>query len=136
VRNAAQLRAALREIGVYDAYRGDGASVPWLEAGLVAIGWVGLLATYKVYLDLRWPEAFKLHDCLYTPYGTQINATREEADSALYEEIVRDSPGDAWLIYLAVRTGGGIYFGKSMTGYSGPQVGGGRSNMFIAFIDP
>lgn len=122
MRNAAQLRADAIATGTFDAYVGDGASVPWLEAGLISTGASVLLYAYKLYLDSRWPHAFKLHDWAYTPFGGLIDCQRIEADHALYEEIAVDSPLDAWVVYLAVRAGGGPWFGRSQTGYSGVQV--------------
>lgn len=120
MRNAAQLRAAARATGTYDDYVGDGASVPWLESGIVSLSLPVVLYAFKWYLDHNWPEAFKLHDWCYTPYGRLIDCTREEADSALYEEISADDATSAWIVYRAVRAGGGGYFGQSLTGYRGP----------------
>lgn len=135
-RNAAQLRAAALATGWWDGphlvYVGDGASVPW-EVGYY-IPWQslgGFLYAYKVYLDARWPAAFRLHDWLYTPYGALINVTRDEADNALYEDIAPDSPIDAQTVYTACNLGGGPYFGVSTVGYvpppgtaaSGPNMG-------------
>lgn len=122
MRNAAQLRAAALATGTFANYVGDGASVPWLESGLIALAWPVVLYTYKLYLDSRWLSAFYLHDWCYTPYGALIHCTREEADHALYEEIVGDSPIDAWVVYRAVRIGGGPWFGRSMTGYTGLEL--------------
>jgi len=119
VRNAQQLIDAATATGQYADYVGDGASVPWelvIPPGNV------LLYLYKRYLDARWPEAFKLHDFLYTPYGQLIRVTREEADSALYEIIARDSIIDATIVYQAVRVGGAPYFGTSLTGFHTPNM--------------
>lgn len=116
MRTADELIALALATGTYAAYVGDGATVPWGEipppAGFIAY-------TYKLYLDLRWPHAFKLHDWCYTPYGALIQVTREEADDALAEIIARDSIQDAVIVFAAVRLGGGPWFGVSMTGFIG-----------------
>lgn len=114
-RTAAELRAAATATGTFTSYQGDGASVPW---EMMAVPFNLYLWAYKQYLDSLWPEAFRLHDWLYTPYGTLINATQEESDLALFEEIAVGSPADAVIVYNAVRLGGGLYFGRSQTGYS------------------
>ena len=136
MRNAAQLRAAALDTGTFLNYRGDGASVPWLEFGLIARQFAAPLWLYKQYLDLNWPETWKLHDWAYTPYGALINCTREEADGAVYEEVSRTSPIDGWITWSAVRVGGAPWFGHSMTGYSGMQIGAGVDNMFRRYLDP
>jgi hypothetical protein len=113
-RPAAVLRAEAEATGFWEAYEGDGASVPWQ---IVPPPHGLLLWAYKSYLDANWPEAFRLHDWLYTAYGQLINVTRLEADEALREEIAVDSPIDAAIVFAAVRAGGGPYFGVSLTGY-------------------
>jgi hypothetical protein len=121
LRTPAQIRADATATGTFTDYVGDGASVPYLELGLLDSR-LGLSAwAYKAYLDARWPLAFKTHDWCYTPYGALINVSREEADQALYDDIVIDSPIDAWIVYRSVRIGGGPYFGVSQTGYGGDQ---------------
>lgn len=89
------MRAAARGTGFYDGYVGDGATVPW-QVGFPPLG--ELLWVYKTYLDFRWPEAFRLHDFLYTPWGQLIQVTRLEADNALREEITLGSPVDALVV--------------------------------------
>lgn len=113
-RPAAVLRAEAEATGFWDAYVGDGASVPWQVMNVPDNVY---LWAYKTYLDFRWPSAFRLHDWLYTPYGALINVTRLEADEALFEEIARDSLQDATIVFAAVRLGGGPYFGTSLTGF-------------------
>jgi hypothetical protein len=119
MRNAAELRRDALATGTFANYVGDGASVPWQEALPHSLPLGFTFLTYKTYLDHRWPEAFRLHDWLYTPWSIQINATRQEADSALYEEIAVDSPTDAWIVYSAVRALGFPWWQRSQTGYSG-----------------
>lgn len=119
-RPASVLRAEAQATGFWDAYQGDGASVPWQVMPPPANM---LLFAYKTYLDSRWPEAFRLHDWLYTPYGALINVTRLEADEALFEEINVDSPFDANIVFQAVRLGGAPYFGTSLTGYPVRNMG-------------
>lgn len=117
MRNAAQLRSDAISTGYYVRYVGDGASVPWEVMLTFHVPSGFILREYKKYLDSRWPGAFKLHDWLYTPYGLLIGATREEADSALREEIAVDSPADAYVVGSAVRLGGLPFWGTSPTGY-------------------
>lgn len=128
MRNAAELIALADATGTYADYVGDGASVPW---ELVSYPANFLLYTYKLYLDARWPEAFKLHDWCYTPLGALIQVTREEADHALFEMIFFGSPVDAAIVYAAVRQGGGAYFGISTTGLTNPL----RRNMALTGKD-
>lgn len=114
MRNAAQLRSAAIATGTYEAYVGDGASVPWqCSPGPLGV----LLYVYKAYLDGKWWEAFRLHDWCYTPFGALIEVGREECDLALREEIAVESPVDAAIVFAAVRFGGELYFGSSQTGY-------------------
>lgn len=136
MRNAAQLRAAALATGTFENYVGDGASVPWEVALPLSLPVGFTFFTYKTYLDARWPHAFKLHDWAYTPYGALINITREEADSALREDIAVDSPVDAEIVYQAVRIGGGPWFGVSQTGYSGLQSYRPAYNMTFPPEDP
>lgn len=128
-RNAAQLIADATATGTYAAYVGDGASVPWQVAlaGSLPLGLT--MWAYKAYLDAHWPHAFKLHDWCYTPYGSLIDCTREEADDALFELIAVDSVVDAWIVWPAVRVGGLPFWGTSQTGYLGPQVWRAVGNM-------
>jgi len=115
VRTAAELRDAAMATGLFADYVGDGATVPW-QVGTPPLDY--LLFAYKFYLDSRWPASFKLHDWLYTPWGGLIAVGREEADLALFEEIFRDSPVDAGIVFAAVRAFGAPYFGTSQTGYN------------------
>lgn len=119
MRNAAQLREASIATGYYLPFVGDGASVPWIEIALVNPVLSATLLQYRLYLDSRWPHAFKLHDFLYTAYGGLISATREEADAALREEVSRDSPIDGAILYRAVRVGGLPYWGRARAGFVG-----------------
>lgn len=132
-----QLVAAAEATGTFTDYVGDGASVPWqvVQPFNMPIGFT--MWTYKAYLDFRWPAGFKLHDWTYTPYGQLINVSREEADAALYEFILRESPLDAFLVWSAVRVGGAPFFGTSQTGYTGPQSQGNVPDIGLAYImDP
>lgn len=121
MRNAAELQAAALATGTFANYVGDGASVPWqvFSPVLPPVGYT--LWTYKAYLDFRFPDAFKLHDWCYTPYGALINVTREEADLGMRELIAAVSPVDAEIVYRAVFLAADPYFGVSQTGYTGPQ---------------
>lgn len=120
-RNAAELRRDAEATGLFNGpllhYVGDGYTVPWETATYnnVPIGFT--MWGYKLYLDLNWKEFSRLHDWLYTPYGQLINATREEADDALQEELNTVSPPDALIVGNACRHYGAPYFGRSPTGY-------------------
>lgn len=123
-RNAAELRRDAIATGLFDGptvnFVGDGYSVPWQVAIPGASPQLNLtLWAYKQYLDANYLEYSRLHDWLYTPYGATINATREEADDALVEELGRDSPVDAAIVGAAVRYFGEPYFGHTSTGYVG-----------------
>jgi hypothetical protein len=126
MRTASELRAAALATGTFATYQGDGATVPWSS---VPPPLSFTLLGFKQYLDARFPETFRLHDWLYTPYGQLINAEQEESDQIFLQEI---SPYDflaGTLVYSACRFGGGLYFGHSQTGYQGqqpqdPQYGG------------
>lgn len=135
-RNAAQLRAAADATGWFNGpqlqYVGDGFTVPWEVALPVSLPFGTTMWIYKRYLDFRWPEAARLHDWLYTPYGKLINATREEADDAIREDIAVDSAIDAEIVYRSVRAGGGPYFGTSQTGVAGYPVTPSGPNMALA----
>lgn len=126
MRTAAQLRAAAQATGFFRHYQGDGASIPW-QTGIAGIPTI--LGIWKAYLDFRWPEQFRLHDWNYTPWGALINVTQLEADNALFEEINRDSPVDALIVYSGVRLGGHEYFGRSQTGYFPPGQSGNPGNI-------
>jgi len=132
MRNATELIAAATTTGTFTNYRGDGASVPWQVAIGISLPAGFTMWAYKQYLDFRFPDAFKLHDWCYTPYGRLIAVTREEADSAMRELIAVTSPVDAEIVYAAVRAAGDPYFGVSQTGYTGPQAQGASAN--IGFI--
>jgi hypothetical protein len=133
-RNAAQLRAAAIATGWFDGpnlvYVGDGYTVPW-QTGLVAgPGWGGAMWLYKAYLDRSYPHAARLHDWLYTPYGPDlIQATQEEADDAIREELQAHSPIDATIVYTACSTFGRPYFGVSTVGYAPPSTPPSGDNM-------
>jgi hypothetical protein len=122
-RNAAQLRADATATGWFNGpqlqYVGDGYTVPWEVAGPISPPLSFTLWAFKGYLDAIDLEASRLHDWLYTPYGALINATREEADDALREELSQVDPISAEVVYAAVRAGGFPYFGTSQTGYVG-----------------
>lgn len=121
MRTFAELTAAAEATGTYAGYAGDGATVPWEIAAVFSALAGAALWQYKGHLDQRYPEAFRLHDWLYTPYGSLISATREESDSALRDQILASgdptSGIDAEIVYLAVRTGGGPWFGQSQVGF-------------------
>jgi hypothetical protein len=125
-RNAAELRAAAIATGLFDGprrqYVGDGYSVPYQVCVGVAPIPGGLMWAYKAYLDARWKEFSRLHDWLYTPYGGLINATQEESDLALREELDSVSTLDAETVYHACATFGHLYFGRSTIGYGGEGV--------------
>lgn len=115
--------------GTFNNYVGDGASVPWQVALPFSVPLGLTLWAYKAYLDASFPLAFKLHDWCYTPYGTLISVTREEADAAMRDIIALTSPADAAVVYAAVRAAGDPYFGVSQTGYNGPQSQGVSANI-------
>lgn len=121
MRNYEELLAAALATGTFADYVGDGFSVPWEVALPLSLPIGFTMLTYKAYLDFRWFPGAQLHDWCYTPYGALIGVTREEADSALFEFINRDSPVDAAIVYAAVRAGGEPFFGVSQTGYHGIQ---------------
>lgn len=120
MRTASELRAAAIATGRFSLYQGDGASVPWDVFAAMSLPLGASTYAYKLYLDRRWPEAFRLHDWLYTRYGSLISATREEADAALREEIAVGSRVDALVVYSAVRVGGSPFWGDSPTGFPSP----------------
>lgn len=117
-----ELTAAAISTGTYSSYQGDGATVPYEMAEQFSTLLGVSLQAYKEHLDSSYPEAFRLHDWLYTPYGQLIGVGREEADRALAEQILAiggvQSRIDSELVYLAVRVGGGPWFGNSQTGFS------------------
>lgn len=131
-RSARELLAAATATGTYAEYVGDGATVPYE----VNARWnpdYGFFTqqTFKEHLDENYEEAFRLHDWCYTPYGSLIGVTREEADMALGEMIgdrwagrppERRSPtftslADSAVVFAAVRVGGGPWFGNSQVGF-------------------
>lgn len=117
-----QLTADALATGTFESYMGDGATVPYeMTAAFSALAGLALWQ-YKQHLDSAYPEAFRLHDWLYTPYGKLIGATREEADAALRDQILAiggpSAAVDSRIVYLAVRTGGGPWFSNSQTGFN------------------
>ena len=124
------LLAEAKASGTYNDYQGDGASVPW-EVGNNFALWAGrTMFEYKAHLDERYPEAFRFHDWAYTPYGSLIGITREEADEALSRMVALrvDHDGnpqgetptsfsDSGIVAAAVRIFGGPWFGGSQTGF-------------------
>lgn len=116
-----ELQEEAEGTGTFTGFSGDGASVPWLVAGFINIPLGFTLAAYKVWLDFSYPEAFRLHDWTYTPYGSLIGVTQEEADDALREHIVAiggiTSTLDADVVWSAVRLGGWFFFGVSQEGF-------------------
>lgn len=116
-----QLTAEAEATGTWTNYQGDGATVPWECAGAVSAPLGLSMWAYKAYLDLNYPAAFKLHDWLYTQYGSLIAATRAEADAALRQQILDiggiTSTVDAAVVFAAVDQFGGPYFGISPTGF-------------------
>lgn len=129
MRTYQELIAAATATGTFTNYSGDGATVPWQTGRNVALSLGFTMLVYKAYLDAHWPDAFKLHDWCYTPYGSLIDCTREEADQALHDMIALTSPVDALVVWTAVRAGGGPYFGHSQTGYFGMQAQGASANI-------
>src|SRR5262245_41106948 len=103
MRNYDQLVQIATATGTFENYIGDGASVPWqvAQSAMLPLGFT--MQLYKFYLDLHWWAGFKLHDWCYTPYSTETDITREEADLALWEFIARDSGVHAGIVYAAVR---------------------------------
>lgn len=134
-RNFDELVAAALATGTYEFYQGDGFSIPWQVALPFSVPLGFTLWVYKAYLDTRWPEGARLHDWCYTPYGTSINVTQSEADAALQEYISRESAIDGNIVGAAVRFFGGIYFGHSQEGYSGPQGSVVIPNISLANLD-
>ena len=134
-RNWQELIAAAEATGTYNQYQGDGASIPW-QIGREYAKWIGhTMLAYKAHLDFEYPDAFKLHDWCYTPYGRLIGVTRSEADVALAEMIqirrgngppprntqTAESTLDSLVVGLAVRSYGGPWFGSSTTGWDPGQ---------------
>jgi len=116
-----ELTAAANATGTFASYQGDGATVPYeLTAAFSALAGLALWQ-YKQHLDSTYPEAFRLHDWLYTPYGQLIAVGREEADAALRDQILEiggpTAALDSAIVFQAVRTGGGPWFGNSQTGF-------------------
>lgn len=125
-RTAAELRAAAVATGYFNgptlSYVGDGYTIPYqtaTAAGLVSAGLV--MAAFKLYLDTFHMEYSRLHDWLYTPYGSLIGASQSEADEALRDELAVVDPVSAQIVYQACAAFGHLYFGVSQVGY----VGGG-----------
>jgi len=126
-----ELEAAAIATGTYDAYVGDGASVPvpvtWFWSNAAGRS----MQAYKEHLDENYRQAFRLHDWCYTPYGALIGVSKVEADNAMGSMIrFRRGPGppprnaatvdsefDALACVSAVAAYGGPYFGVSQTGY-------------------
>lgn len=135
-RTAREILDAAYATGTFALYEGDGATVPQEVNARWSPNYGFFTAqTYKEHLDQNYPEAFRLHDWCYTPYGALIGVTREEADMAMGEMIgdrwtgrppVRRSPtpeslADSAICFAAVRVGGGPWFGISTVGFD-PSV--------------
>lgn len=140
-RPAAELRAAAIATGWFDGpdynYVGDGYTIPWQTGLSIGLVWGGTLLAWKAYLDANYKEPSRLHDWLYTPYGKDlIQATREESDLALKEEMLAAGAGAAQteVVYQACRIGGGLYFGRSQVGYAPPAPRAPGSNRPLASI--
>jgi len=121
MRTYQQLTADALATGTFADYKGDGATVPYeMTAAFSALAGLALWQ-YKQHLDASYPQAFKLHDWCYTPYGQLIAVGRDEADAALSDQILAiGGPSavlDSQIVYLAVQTGGGPWFGNSQTGF-------------------
>lgn len=86
--------------------RGNGASVPWQKFG--SVGAMASGAAYKYYLDSRFPEAFRVHDYLYSIAGAETGLTKAQADTILYQMVAPQDAASAWIVYKAV-----YYFGDS-----------------------
>jgi len=135
-RSAQQLLDAATATGTFASYEGDGATVPQESNARWSPNY-GFFTqqTYKEHLDQEYPEAFRLHDWCYTPYGSLIGVTREEADMAMGEMIgdrwtgrppirrflTPESLADSAVCFAAVRVGGGPWFGSSTVGFD-PSV--------------
>lgn len=133
-RNAAELRAAATATGYFNGpqlqYVGDGFSVPWETGTIISPAFAGSMWIFKAYLDANYLEASRLHDWLYTPYGPGlINATQDEADLALREEVAVGDPVSAEVVYQACRTFGGTYFGRSVIGWAPIPTSGPADNI-------
>jgi hypothetical protein len=71
------------------------------------------LLAYKVYLDRNYPEAFRVHDWLYSK-NCPLSLTRDQADSIMYYAInAKGGSIDAKILYQAVRLGGASHWKKS-----------------------
>jgi len=121
MRTFQQLIADANATGTFANYQGDGATVPYEITGAFS-ALAGLaLYQYKQHLDSTYPEAFRLHDWCYTPYGQLIGVGRDEADAALRDQILAiggpAAVADSQICFLAVQTGGGPWFGNSQTGF-------------------
>jgi hypothetical protein len=89
----------------------DGASVPVVESYAV-VGLLGVLSAsaLKVHLDARYPEAWRLHDYLYSDAGVAAypQFTREDVDRVMRAQLLESGMSSllANLLYEAVRYGG------------------------------
>jgi len=112
-----QLIEAAESTGTWDTYVGDGASIPWETCGVVAPPFALTMLGYKQWLDARYPQAFRLHDWLYTPYGNLIAATQAEADSAMAAQILAiggpTAVIDSAVVFTACDLLGSYFFGVS-----------------------
>jgi hypothetical protein len=106
MRTCAEIRAIVEESPYWEGYTGDGASIPWQY---LPPPYNLYLLAYKGYLDTRWPEAFRLHDFLYSLASEGLGVERKEADDCLFIDMA-DSPLDSQIVYQAVRIWGGPYF--------------------------
>jgi len=102
----ARIRSRVYAITGPQIPQGDGASVPF--AGLPFV-WAIPFTSFKSYLDARFPDAFRLHDFLYSQVAAATGISRAEADAALFIELL-DDPVSAIVVYAAVRVGGQVHF--------------------------
>lgn len=135
-RNAAQLRADATATGLFNGprrnYVGNGYSVPYEAPSVAGVPAGYSMWGYKYYLDTNYLEYSRLHDWLYTPYGKLINATQQEADDALQEELATQSVPDSIIVGNCCRGFGFLYFGTSQVGYFGEEGSTFGDNMALA----
>lgn len=102
------------QFSVPAAFLGDGASVPIVESYAV-LGLLGVASAYalKVNLDARYPDAWRLHDYLYSDAGVAAypQFTREDVDRVMRAHLLESGMSTllADLLYEAVRFGGAAH---------------------------
>lgn len=89
------------EIHVPARFDDDGASIP---------KWLGILGNeYKLYLDSKFPEFFRLHDHLYSTQAIPFGLSRLQADVILYLSLAPREPS-ALIIFRFVRLFGSLHY--------------------------